>query len=136
MVMEIIKTDQSIPVANGVFRSSVECLFDGMEEFGGILGLWEQAAEWGQNKKTFRRWWVRAAMAQGHAEWLEKEPYHLYSPYTPLPHFRITLLLAKARSTGTQSLKPTPPLESWRLWPPGMPGSYVHDCAVVAGEAM
>jgi len=66
-------------VTKGGFRSSLECLLDGMEEFGGVLGLWEQAAEWGRDHKKFRRWWIRAAMADGHAEWLEKEKYHHYS---------------------------------------------------------
>lgn len=48
---------------------------------GGITTLWAAAVEWCLNKKErrafhyehFRNWWIRAAMAQGHAEWLIQE---------------------------------------------------------------
>jgi len=43
---------------------------------------------------------------------------------------------ADASSVATQSQVPTPPLEEWRLWFPGMPSSYTDDCAVVVGEAI
>lgn len=32
----------------------------------------------------------------------------------------------------SQSLGRTPPIEEWRLWPPGTPKAYQNDCAVVA----
>jgi hypothetical protein len=48
---------------------------------GGITTLWAIAVEWGLNKRDrpkleyswFRDWWLRAAMARGHAEWLLEE---------------------------------------------------------------
>jgi hypothetical protein len=47
----------------------------------GISTLWAQAVEWGLDKENrpkieyrrFRDWWLRAAMARGHAQWLLDE---------------------------------------------------------------
>jgi hypothetical protein len=48
---------------------------------GGISTLWAQAVAWGLNQddipwieyRDFRNWWLRAAMARGHAQWLLDE---------------------------------------------------------------
>lgn len=47
---------------------------------GGIAKLWSEASQWSQNldvngwyRRRFREWWIRAAMARGHAEWLVSE---------------------------------------------------------------
>ena len=65
------------------FRSAIDCLLDEMVDAGGILNLWEKVAKWGVKNADFRTWCLRAAMAQGHAEWLQKEVYHVYSKTTP-----------------------------------------------------
>lgn len=58
-----------------MFRTREYCLFDAAKEAAGLPQLWWDAVQWGKGKKDFRTWWVRAAMARGHAEWLENEPY-------------------------------------------------------------
>lgn len=47
------------------------------------MQLWAKAAEWSAHPETrihrakqFRTWWLRAAMARGHAQWLLDELRH------------------------------------------------------------
>jgi hypothetical protein len=88
-----------------------------MEEFDGILGLWEQAAEWGRDHKNFRRWWIRAAMADGHAEWLEKEKYYQYGWYNIFPAFKSVAALAlSSRDSNTKSNPALGGLEIVAAW--------------------
>jgi len=76
--------------------------------FGGIGRIWAEAAQWSfngsgsenQTSHHFKRWWLRAAMARGHAHWLLKE---------------------------REVAKPTKPIEAWRLDLPGNVGQYDQD---------
>jgi len=86
-------------------------------EFGGFTRLWAETVEWalqGAGSRSewkshhFRRWWLRAALARGHAQWLVKE--------------RVV-----ARTQGH-----TKPIEKWRLQPPGRVVFYEQDCAIYA----
>ncbi|KAH7207914.1 uncharacterized protein BKA55DRAFT_546991 [Fusarium redolens] len=86
---------------------------EAMDNSGSLSRLWAKAAEWGVHMADsfhayhFRSWWIRAAMAKGHAEWLLKEP---------LPQFRQLL------HTGTKVTAP------WRLIPPPPISYYDNDC--------
>jgi hypothetical protein len=84
-------------------------------DFGGIPRLWAEAAKWAaeglgsQNawmSHHFRRWWLRAALARAHGEWLLTER-------------------AIARVQGH-----TKPIEAWRLQLPGPIGHYENDCGI------
>jgi hypothetical protein len=86
-------------------------------DFGGISRLWAEAAKWAaeglgsQNawmSHHFRRWWLRAALARAHGEWLLTER-------------------AIAPVQGH-----TKPIETWRLQPPGSIGHYENDCGIYA----
>lgn len=85
-------------------------------DFGCYSLLWAEAVEWalqgpGSTSKSisrnFRRWWLRAAIARGHAEWLIEER-------------------AETREPG--HIKP---IEAWRLQYPGSVGHYDNDCGIV-----
>jgi hypothetical protein len=47
-----------------------------------------------------------------------------------------TLGIWLIHALASQSMLPTPPLEEWRLWPPGMPKDYQYECAVVFDAAL
>jgi len=101
------------------------------DKFGCLSKLWADAVEWYATDESacprgwfeeagistrpietvnhghpsyFLQWWVRAAQARGHAEWLIKER--------------------------RESLTPghSAPIESWRLRPPGTVGQYDNSC--------
>lgn len=48
-----------------------------------------------------------------------------------LPAFNLLTETPESQSKGSKRQ-----LEQWRLWLPGRPSSYTHDCAVVATEAL
>jgi hypothetical protein len=83
-------------------------------DFGSVSQLWAEAAEWAVQEKDiwksehFRRWWRRAALARGHAEWLLQER-------------------SKRQDKGHMKA-----IESWRLRPPGSIGQYDNDCAIAS----
>lgn len=72
----------TISGTTSLFRSRHDCLAEAAMEAGGLPQLWWEAVQWGRDKMGFRTWWVRAAMARGHAEWLENE---LYVHYRNIP---------------------------------------------------
>jgi hypothetical protein len=88
---------------------------EAIDRSGSFSRLWAKAAEWGVHAADsfhayhFRSWWIRAAMAKGHAEWLLKEP---------LPPFR-QLLQSGAKTT-----------VPWRLIPPPPVSYYDNDCGI------
>jgi hypothetical protein len=85
-----------------------------LHKYGSISQLWSEAAEWASQRKDiwkcehFRRYWRRAALARGHAEWLLRE------------------------RESSETTRHTKPIEKWRLWPPASIGQYDNDCLVVS----
>lgn len=85
-----------------------------LHEYGSVSQLWSSAVEWASQKKDiwksehFRRYWRRAALARGHAEWLLREREF------------------------SENIGHTKPIENWRFWPPAAIGQYDNDCAIVA----
>lgn len=79
-------------------------------EYGCGSQLWDEAVEWAASHHfhswIFRNWWVRAALARGHTEWLLKERLADREP----GHFK--------------------PVEPWRLVWPGVVGQYDNSCVV------
>lgn len=96
-------------------------------EFGCLSMLWQEAISWITRSKDddpfadsgiafvkfrsfrpthFHGWWVRAALARGHAEWLLKERIESHTVGHPTP------------------------IEGWRLLPPGTVGQYDNSCLV------
>jgi hypothetical protein len=81
---EYIEEKEAKRVGGRISRTWPECLLDARNGAGGLPQLWWDAVQWGKGKKTFRQWWVRAALARGHAEWLENEPYIRYCKVPPI----------------------------------------------------
>ena len=85
-----------------------------LHKYGSISQLWSEAAEWASQRKDiwkcehFHRYWRRAALAKGHAEWLLRE------------------------RESSEIIGHTKPIEKWRLWPPASIGQYDNDCAIVS----
>jgi hypothetical protein len=86
-------------------------------DFGGISRLWTEAAQWAAEgpgsenawkSHHFRRWWLRAALARAHGEWL----------------------LAERAIASVQGH--TKPIEAWRLQLPGHIDQYDNDCGIHA----
>jgi hypothetical protein len=85
----------------------------GVEVFGGagsLPKLWERATKWSVSedcsdarREIFRMWWLRAAMARGHAEWLisERKINGMYG----FQHFQYFLRLVKALIEHRQSYR-------------------------------
>jgi hypothetical protein len=90
-------------------------------KYGCLSRLWWEAIQWheagpGSSIKPrdrgwssdLQQWWVRAAQARGHAEWLIKE------------------------RRDAQTFGHTQAIESWRLLPPGTVDHYDNSCVVWA----
>lgn len=79
---------------------------------GGYSRIWDEAAAWAAEKSSvvgtwhFNNWWVRAALARGHAEWLLKERLLNQHP-------------------GHSAV-----IEEWRLVWPGVVGQYDNSCVI------
>lgn len=74
------------------------------DAYGCLSRLWDRAIERNGLHRPFTDWWVRAALAKGHAEWLLRE---------------------RKESTIIGHVSP---IESWRLFPPGSIGQYDNSC--------
>jgi len=88
-------------------------------KFGCLSMLWQEAISWIARPEDdipfrvrsfrptqFHGWWVRAALASGHAEWLLKERIESHTVGHPKP------------------------IEGWRLLPPGRVEHYDNSCLV------
>jgi hypothetical protein len=104
---------------NGEGKHIVEYMTDQilLGDFGGISRLWAEAAEWAaegpgsENKwmsHHFRSWWLRAALAKAHGEWLLTER-----------------AIVPVQGHGKQ-------IEAWRLQHPGPIEQYDNDCGTYA----
>lgn len=94
------------------------------DSFGCLSKLWDQAIEWARKEEdvaqqsdifgndmnwrptNFNLWWLRAANARGHAEWLLRERSE-------------SLLVGHSD-----------PIEPWRLLPPGNVEHYDNSCVI------
>ncbi|RYP20408.1 hypothetical protein DL765_002784 [Monosporascus sp. GIB2] len=76
------------------------------DKFGCLSRLWDRAIDLSGLRRPLNDWWLRAAHARGHAEWLLRE-----------------------RRDSTTVGHPSP-IESWRLLPPGTVGHYDNSCVV------
>ncbi|KAF8533834.1 hypothetical protein BDD12DRAFT_466182 [Trichophaea hybrida] len=112
------KLEKGIQEMNQPEMSLDSYLVEEQKRVGSLPPLWAEAARWsleaGPELKWFtyhfRRWWVRAAMAMGHGEWLEKEIRRSYFD-----------------RKGARFLSPG---EDWRLLEPGPVKYYENDCAI------
>jgi len=87
-----------------------------MGKYGCLSRLWWETVQRYEARAAFdtesfrpshlQRWWVRAAHARGHAEWLIKE------------------------RRDAQTVGHTRPIESWRLLPPGTVDQYNNSCLI------
>ncbi|RYP38511.1 hypothetical protein DL766_000928 [Monosporascus sp. MC13-8B] len=76
------------------------------DEFGCLSRLWDRAIDWNGLRRPLNDWWIRAAHARGHAEWLLRE------------------------RRDTTTVGHPSPIESWRLLPPGTVRHYDNSCVV------
>ncbi|UKZ82730.1 hypothetical protein TrVFT333_010526 [Trichoderma virens FT-333] len=120
------KQTEEIEATQAEPREIHQYMFHVMVEDGnGCLSrLWDLAIEWAQKKakaalhdyrgfifdtlqtRKFNLWWLRAANARGHAEWLLQER-------------RDSTLVGHSN-----------PIEWWRLLPPGLVGQYDNSCVI------